>query len=86
MPPLRERAAILAGSSLIGRELFASAGAPAAGVSVAAPAGPATLEDLEKQAITEALKRCSGHRKQAAEQLGIGLRTLYDKLKQYGIG
>ena len=48
-------------------------------------AGERTLEQLERQAILDALERNSGHRKQAAEQLGIGLRTLYDRLKQYGI-
>ncbi len=65
-------------------------GKPAAATGTAGTAGTAgtgvtTLEQLERQAIQEALDRCSGHRKQAAEQLGIGLRTLYDKLKQYGI-
>ena len=60
----------------------AAPSATAAAVPVITPAGT-TLEQLERQAIQDALDRCSGHRKQAAEQLGIGLRTLYDKLKQY---
>lgn len=44
-----------------------------------------TLADLERAAIVRALQRWDGNRKQAAEALGIGLRTLYDKLKRYAI-
>ena len=77
-----ERAAILAENGLIDASLFPSVGARPAATS--APAAT-TLDQLERQAIQEALRRSNGHRKQAAEQLGIGLRTLYDKLKQYGI-
>jgi DNA-binding NtrC family response regulator len=32
-----------------------------------------------------ALKETRGNRRKAAEQLGIGERTLYRKLKEYGI-
>jgi len=84
-----ERAAILAEKQEIGRELFGSGGATSgsgASAALSADAGPPkTLEELERQAIIDALEHCEGHRKQAAERLGIGLRTLYDKLKQYGI-
>lgn len=43
------------------------------------------LEALEREAIQRALARVSGNRRLAAEQLGLGLRTLYDKLKRYGL-
>lgn len=43
-----------------------------------------TLEEVEKEAIREALDRI-GNRRLAAEALGIGLRTLYDKLSKYGL-
>ncbi|MGE0324650.1 MAG: sigma-54-dependent transcriptional regulator [Polyangiaceae bacterium] len=43
------------------------------------------LVDIEREAITQALARCGGNRKAASEMLGIGLRTLYDKLKRYEI-
>ncbi len=42
------------------------------------------IRDLEKQAILETLKEFGGDKKQAAEALGIGLRTLYRKLEEYG--
>ena len=44
-----------------------------------------TLDDLERQAIIDTLDHTRGNRRKAAEQLGIGERTLYRKLKQYGI-
>jgi two-component system response regulator AtoC len=54
----------------------------------AAPPAPAdaTLEQIERAAIERALAESGGNRRQAAERLGIGLRTLYDKLKRYGLG
>ncbi len=45
-----------------------------------------TLDDLERAAIEQALVAVQGNRRLAAERLGIGLRTLYEKLKRYGIG
>lgn len=44
------------------------------------------LASLERSAIEKALKRTRGHRAKASEMLGIPLRTLYHKLKRYGIG
>lgn len=44
-----------------------------------------TKDDLEKELIRKALLRHNGHRKQAAEQIGISERTLYRKIKEYGL-
>ena len=43
------------------------------------------LAELEQAAIEATLASVDGNRKRAAERLGIGLRTLYDKLKRYGL-
>jgi two-component system response regulator HydG len=43
------------------------------------------LADLEKKAIEETLASVQGNREQAARILGIGERTLYRKLKDYGL-
>ncbi len=44
-----------------------------------------TMQDLEREAITAVLKEVRGNRRRAAEQLGIGERTLYRKIKEYGL-
>ncbi len=44
-----------------------------------------TMADIEKEAITLALRASQGNRRMAAERLGIGERTLYRKLKEFGI-
>ena len=43
------------------------------------------LAELEREAILHALDVVGGNRRRAAELLGIGERTLYDKLKKYGV-
>ncbi|MEL7061775.1 MAG: sigma 54-interacting transcriptional regulator, partial [Acidobacteriota bacterium] len=44
---------------------------------------PRTMDEIERRAILETLERTSGHRADAAKMLGIGLRTLQRKLKDY---
>ena len=44
-----------------------------------------TLEDAEKELISDALKRYDGNRRQAARALGISERTLYRKIKDFDI-
>jgi DNA-binding NtrC family response regulator len=44
-----------------------------------------TLEEMERQAVVDALRQTKGNRKKAAKLLGIGERTLYRKLKEYSI-
>jgi transcriptional regulator with PAS, ATPase and Fis domain len=43
------------------------------------------LNDLGKQMLEKALERNKGNRKKAAQELGISDRTLYRRLKQYGL-
>ena len=43
------------------------------------------LSDLSKQMLEKALERNNGNRKKAAQELGISDRTLYRRLKQYGL-
>ena len=44
-----------------------------------------SIEEMEKTFITKALKKHKGKRKEASLELGISERTLYRKIKQYGI-
>jgi DNA-binding NtrC family response regulator len=43
------------------------------------------MDVIERQAIVRALEKTGGNRGKAAELLGIGLRTLQKKLKDYGM-
>ncbi len=47
--------------------------------------GGRSLNQIEKEAIRNALRIHAGNREQAATMLGIGERTLYRKLKEYGL-
>jgi two-component system response regulator AtoC len=73
-----ERAVILAEGDRIESEHLALD-------DLGAPSTASTMQEIEKNAIREALARHSGNRRKAAEQLGIGLRTLYEKLRRYGL-
>jgi transcriptional regulator with PAS, ATPase and Fis domain len=44
-----------------------------------------SLEDREKELIIKALEKYRGRRKNASSELGISERTLYRKIKEYGI-
>ncbi len=44
---------------------------------------PMTIAEVEKQLIFSTLKRTSDNRTQAADMLGISVRTLRNKLHQY---
>lgn len=44
-----------------------------------------TLDEIQKQAIVEALQRWEGNKTRAAEELGINRRTILNKLKEYGL-
>ncbi len=46
------------------------------------PIGAVTLRDLEMHAIHEALQRHGGNKPAAAEELGVSLKTLYNKVNQ----
>ncbi len=73
-----ERAAILTDSDVIEPRHLATG-------PTADPAADAaeTLAEIERQAIRRALDEEDGHRRRTAKRLGIGLRTLYEKLKRY---
>ncbi len=56
---------------------------PASNVVTIAPG--MRMADIERAAIVAALRETRGNRRKAADQLGIGERTLYRKLKEYEI-
>lgn len=91
LPPPREAAAPLEPAAM---PAGAASAAPPEPTPAPAPAPPddaivfrpgMTMADLERQAIQLALLKVRGNRRKAAEMLGIGERTLYRKIKEYGI-
>ena len=54
-------------------------------VSASGPCRPVFFKDIERNAIVAALAENGGNRTRAGRQLGISLRTLQYRLKEYGI-
>jgi two-component system NtrC family response regulator len=66
-----------------GRTAASSEQPPAVGAATAAsPRKPESLRDMEMRAILEGLERNHGNKARTAEELGISLKTLYNKLHQ----
>ncbi len=47
---------------------------------------PQTLEEMEKEHILRVLREADGNQSRASQVLGIDRKTLYHKIKKYGIG
>ena len=62
------------------RRVRAASGAPASLKAVSS--APQTLREIEMQVIYQTLERLAGNKPKAAEELGISLKTLYNKLNQ----
>ncbi len=65
-----------------------SLGFPAGAMAPTPPAAsavPSTLADVERQAIEDALERARGNVSEVSRALGIPRRTLYRRLKDYGL-
>lgn len=76
-----ERAVVLAGGGAVTAEHIVVRGPVNASASGLAD----SREQAEIDAIKAALAACDGNQTRAAEKLGIGRRTLIDKLERYGI-
>jgi two-component system, NtrC family, response regulator AtoC len=87
-----EYAVVLARQGLISlKELPAEIQLPSAlqqtgrSATTAGRSGVQSLDDVERNAILQALAECHGNKKKAAELLGIQRPTLYNKMKRYAI-
>ena len=84
-----EYAVVLARNDIIGiKELPAEIQLPPALQTTPGPvrrSGVASLDDMERETILQALTQTHGNKKKAAELLGIQRPTLYNKLKRYAI-
>ena len=84
-----EYAVVLARNDIIGiKELPAEIQLPPALQTSPASvrrSGVASLDDMERETILQALTQTHGNKKKAAELLGIQRPTLYNKMKRYAI-
>jgi DNA-binding NtrC family response regulator len=86
-----ERSLITSEGTLITAAHLALRPSPAPTPPVAAPrpaapgSPPSSLEDLERQAILDALQRAHGHKSRAAALLGLTRFQLYTRLKRHQI-
>ena len=84
-----EYAVVLARNDIIGiKELPTEIQLPPALQTSPAPvrrSGVASLDDMERETILQALTQTHGNKKRAAELLGIQRPTLYNKMKRYAI-
>jgi two-component system response regulator FlrC len=78
-----ERAAILA-DGLVEPEHLVLAGTRSPATAAHQP-GSLSIREIERLTIEEALRKYAGNRTHAARELGISLRTLQYRLKEYGI-
>jgi len=81
-----EKAVILSeGERIAASALLLRTEAPASAPAGAADAGTATLEEMERNMIAQAIRRQDGNLSAVAQQLGITRQTLYNKIKRYGL-
>jgi len=80
--------------NVLERALVVRGGAPirVQDLALAAPGSPAgggvplDRDAREREAVLEALRRAGGNREEAARLLGVSVRTLYYRLRRFGIG
>src|SRR5690606_11434235 len=81
-----QRAFIMADDSVLrplAVPLQVSPARPTANTAISIAVGT-SLADADRQLIMATLEQCGGVKKRAAEVLGISLKTLYNRLEEYG--
>jgi len=81
-----ERAVVLtAGDRISEEDLPLDAASEGHDLSLVAGEEPVALKDMERHHILRVLGKEGGHRQRTAKALGIGVNTLWRKLKEYGV-
>ena len=79
------RALALTHSSTLGIELFSSVAKRTTANSNDAPKPGVTLQDVERQLLEATLAATNGNRTRTAEMMGLSLRTIRNKIREYGL-
>lgn len=80
-----EGAVVMAKSEVLSMEDFPPELFSVKGVGLKELQIGSTIDEVEKTLILKTLKDCNGNRTKAAEILGISVRTLRNKLSEYGV-
>jgi DNA-binding NtrC family response regulator len=80
-----ERAVILCDGEAIGREDLAVPDARAVATTAGGKPGGGSLEEIERDHILRVLRETGGNQSRASQLLGIDRKTLYLKLRKYGL-
>jgi DNA-binding NtrC family response regulator len=86
-----QRVVTLCDASEIGRQHLASEWVPAGRPQVGNPVSPAaaypgtSIRELERHLLESTLLQTDGNRTRAAEMLGVSLRTIRNKIREYGL-
>jgi two-component system response regulator AtoC len=86
-----QRAAIMTDGPVIEQVQLPDEGVPGPSAGAGGAEGPAlrvrvgsSIAEVEKQLIFATLEHCGGVKERTAEVLGISLKTLYNRLREYG--
>ena len=72
-------------STTLGVELFASVAKSQAPAPAALPKPGVTLQDMERSLLEATLLATDGNRTRTAEMMGVSLRTVRNKIREYGL-
>ncbi len=75
-----ERGVVLASGDMLRRDDVCT------GTNVLSVDSNSTLDDCERRVVKSTLDQCGGNRKQTAQRLGVSIRWLQYKLKEWNIG
>jgi DNA-binding NtrC family response regulator len=79
------RALVLAPGPVVGPEILSEAGFPGDGPSIGGIEPGLTLRDLERSLLEKTLDATGGNRTRAASMLGVSLRTVRNKIHEFGL-
>jgi DNA-binding NtrC family response regulator len=79
------RALALAHGTNLGIELFQQSSVLHTFSAIAAPAPGQTLQEMERRLLQSTLQATCGNRTRTAELMGVSLRTVRNKIREYGL-
>jgi len=79
------RAVALTHGATLGVDLFGSVTRTQAATPTDRPRAGTTLEDMERQLLEATLEATNGNRTRTAEMMGVSLRTVRNKIREYGL-